>query len=298
MNKLEIQQRVLQNGKPLDLDKFEWDKETKTFLTNENNLVLDFAEIDNCIFNTGDNCIFKTGDYCIFKTGDYCTFKTGWYCTFKTAWDCIFNTGGNCTFKTGDYCTFKTAWDCIFNTGDRCVIVNHNVFEVIQPKKGDIIQICPYEIKGHLVNGVYSITGKNSIIVDEILSEIISNKGNFYKVINHGETKQSFLIEKEINGKKYYSHGATLKEAMESLIFKISDRDLSKWKHLSLESEVNFEEAIMLYRDITGACSEGTKYFVDRNIDKKKDKYSIVELLEITKNQYGYETFTNFFNKN
>ena len=313
MNKLEIQQRVLQNGKPLDLRKFEWDEKTRTFSTNENSLVLDFAGIDNCTFDTGNNCTFKTDDNCtfdtgynctfdtgyrcIFKTGEGCTFKTGYRCTFDTGYNCTFDTGYRCIFKTCDGCTFDTGNNCTFKTGVRCVIINHNVFEVIQPKKGDIIQTCPYEIKGHLVNGVYSITGKNSIIADEILSEIISKKGNVYKVINHGETKQSFLIEKEINGKKYYSHGATIKGAMKSLVFKISDRDLSKWKHLNLDSEVSFEEAIMLYRDITGACSEGTKYFVDMNIDKKKDKYSIIELLEITKNQFGYKTFKNFFNK-
>jgi hypothetical protein len=147
------------------------------------------------------------------------------------------------------------------------------------------------------VNGIHSITGKKSIIADGILSEIISKKGNVYKVINHGETKKSFLVEKEINNKKYYSHGASLKEAKESLVFKISDRDLSKWEHLNLTSEISFEEAIMLYRDITGACREGTKYFVDNNVDKKKDKYSITELLEITKDRYGYSEFKNFFNK-
>jgi hypothetical protein len=129
------------------------------------------------------------------------------------------------------------------------------------------------------------------------LSEIISKKGNVYKVINRGDTKKSFLIEKEIHGKKYYSHGATLREAKENLIFKISDRDLSKWKDLNLKSEISFEDAVMLYRNITGACSEGAKYFVDNNIDKKKDKYLIAELLEITKNQYGYEVFNKFFNK-
>ena len=30
MNKEEIQQRILQNGKPLPLEKFEWNEETKT----------------------------------------------------------------------------------------------------------------------------------------------------------------------------------------------------------------------------------------------------------------------------
>jgi hypothetical protein len=292
MNKLEIQQRVLQYGRTLDLNKFEWDEKTKTFSTRANDLVFNFADVSNCNFNTGSHCTFKTNSYCTFKTDWNCNFKTGSYCTFKTDSDCNFITYNYCTFDTIAFCTFKT--------GDDCVIVNRSEFEVIQPKKGEIIQTCFKGKKGHLVNGIHSITGKKFIIADYIFSEIISKKGDVYKVINHGETKQSFLIEKEINGKKYYSHGATLREVQESLVFKISkisDRDLSKWKHLNLKSLIKFEEAIILYRDITGACSEGTKYFVDRNIDKKKDKYSITELLEITAGQYGYEAFKNFFNK-
>lgn len=98
MNKLEIQQRVLQNGKPLDLDKFEWDEKTTTFSTNECNLVLDFANINNCTFKTSSGCFFKTGSGCFFETYSQCTFDTS----------------DNCTFKTGYFCTFKTGSDCKF----------------------------------------------------------------------------------------------------------------------------------------------------------------------------------------
>jgi hypothetical protein len=175
------------------------------------------------------------------------------------------------------------------------IIRKRPFFEIIKPKEKEVIQLCPENLGGYLSNGLYK--GKPHIVADGILSEIVSKKSNVYKVINRGETKKSFLVEKEINNKKYYSHGATLKEAKESLVFKISDRDLSKWEHLTLQSEISFEDAVMLYRDITGACSEGTRYFVDNNIDKKKDKYSIAELLKITKNQYGYSEFKNFFNK-
>ena len=45
MDKLEVQQRVLQNGKPLDLDKFSWDENTNTFSSNEGYLVLDFKDV-------------------------------------------------------------------------------------------------------------------------------------------------------------------------------------------------------------------------------------------------------------
>jgi len=56
MKKEEIQQRVLQNGKPLDLNKFEWDEKTNTFSSSEDDLVLDFKEINFCTFNTGYSC--------------------------------------------------------------------------------------------------------------------------------------------------------------------------------------------------------------------------------------------------
>ena len=82
MTKQEVQKRVLQNGKPLDLDKFEWDEKTNTFTTQENDLMLDFDNMDNFNFNTGSNCSFRTGSDCNFNTGSYCNFKTGSDCNF------------------------------------------------------------------------------------------------------------------------------------------------------------------------------------------------------------------------
>ena len=69
MTKQEVQKRVLQNGKPLDLDKFEWDEKTNTFTTQENDLMLDFDNMDNFNFNTGSNCSFRAGSNCNFDKG-------------------------------------------------------------------------------------------------------------------------------------------------------------------------------------------------------------------------------------
>ena len=98
MNKQEISKRVLQNGKPLSLDKFTWDNKTRTFSSKEKSLMIDFKGIDNCTFNTGSDCTFNTYSYCTFNTGSVCTFNTGSYCTFKTYSDCTFKTGLGCTF--------------------------------------------------------------------------------------------------------------------------------------------------------------------------------------------------------
>ncbi|NBP60374.1 MAG: hypothetical protein EBU53_04620 [Proteobacteria bacterium] len=53
LTKIEVQKRVLLDGKPLDLYKFNWDGETKTFSSRECYLVFDFANINNCTFDTG-----------------------------------------------------------------------------------------------------------------------------------------------------------------------------------------------------------------------------------------------------
>jgi hypothetical protein len=62
MKKQEVQQRVLQDGKPLDLDKFNWNEGMKTFSSNEYGLVLDFKGIVGCTFNTGEECVVARRD--------------------------------------------------------------------------------------------------------------------------------------------------------------------------------------------------------------------------------------------
>ncbi len=78
MRKKEVQKRVLQNGKPLSLNKFKWDSKTNTFSSREGSLVLDFEGMPGCTFKTGSDCTFKTWSDCTFKTGFGCTFKYDW----------------------------------------------------------------------------------------------------------------------------------------------------------------------------------------------------------------------------
>jgi len=289
MDKKQVQQRVLQNGKPLALSKFTWDKKTRTFASLEDNLVVDFAGIDDCTFTTGYDCTFDTGGGCTFTTGGDCTFTTGYDCTFKTGWRCTFDTGWRCTFKTGCDCTFKTGWRCTFKTGSgctfktgsgctfdtwnnctfdtgsgctfktgvQCVIARRDVFEVIQPQDGETIKLCPYGVSGYLTmkgDDWYNADGEECVIADGILSKVVSKKNGVYRVINHGQDKQSYLIERD----GCYAHGDTLKEAKESLRYKITERDTSRYEGYTLETKLSLDECITMYRTITGACARGS----------------------------------------
>ena len=120
MTKQEVQQRVLQNGKPLSLDKFEWDEKTKTFSSNENDLVLDFKGVDNLTINCRN--------YCTINCESFCTINCGYYCTI------------NCRY----YCTINPK-------GDECVVVRRDVYEIIEIPEGKKIRLNEYGVKGYKV---------------------------------------------------------------------------------------------------------------------------------------------------
>ena len=129
------------------------------------------------------------------------------------------------------------------------------------------------------------------LFADNILAKIIGKKKNVYKIQICGQTKVSYCIE--VDG--VFSHGETIKQAKESLIYKISDRDTSKYDNYTLDTVVTFEEAIKMYRTITGACEGGTKHFVENVLQDKRKKYTVKEVIELTKGQYNNDRLQEFF---
>lgn len=105
--------------------------------------------------------------------------------------------------------------------------------------------------------------------------------------------KVTYLVT---DGDGRWAHGDTLKEAKEDLIYKISDRDTSKYESLKLDSVLTKAEAIQCYRTITGACAAGTKGFVT-SLPLVKEEYTISEIITLTAGHYGADTFRAFFTK-
>lgn len=128
--------------------------------------------------------------------------------------------------------------------------------------------------------------------VDGIMTEIISTRGKVSTVKIVGKKELSFLVT---DGKGKFDHGKSIKEAKSDLVFKISTRNKEDFKHLKLDSVVTFEKGIEAYRVITGACSSGTKHFVETFLKDVKKKYTISEIIKATKGQYGSNEFAKFF---
>ena len=127
---------------------------------------------------------------------------------------------------------------------------------------------------------------KGFTIADGILARIIHSRGALKKVMICGQTKTSWLASDD---KGNHAHGDTMREAREELAFKTGDRDVSQYRNLPLDIVKTPKEWAFVYRNITGACGQGTKMFMARQ--KLKKSYTLSEIIAATNGAYGHESF-------
>ena len=128
--------------------------------------------------------------------------------------------------------------------------------------------------------------------IDGIFCEVIKQNKNILTV--KIENRKAYIFAK--NG--IYAHGNTVKQAYFDWLFKTSDRDTSRYKHLKLNSKNSLEFWVIAYRTITGACSFGTNNYLENNKDKYKSEMTLEEVFKATEGQYGSSTFKAFFQNN
>jgi hypothetical protein len=138
---------------------------------------------------------------------------------------------------------------------------------------------------------------KGFLFADGLLSRIVDTKQSrggalVHKVVAVGKSKTSYCIE--VDGT--YSHGDTIKEARESLMYKIGERDKSAYQGWKLDRKITAKEAITSYRVITGACEAGVRWFVQSN-GKLKKMYTPQEVIDLTNGQFGNKEYAAFFSE-
>ena len=133
------------------------------------------------------------------------------------------------------------------------------------------------------------------MFADNILQRIISTKKKgdliIYRTQKIGSKEKQFCVKRD----SVFSHGKTLKEAIEDLQYKISDRDITEFKTWTKSTKVTKSKMIEAYRKITGACVLGVKDFVENN--KIKNKITVEEVINVTTGKYGHSEFVRFFNR-
>jgi len=135
-------------------------------------------------------------------------------------------------------------------------------------------------------------------LIDRIFAEVINRKIK--------DNIEIFKLKKICSEEYFFSvvkgnlaaHGKGLKGALLDLRFKEENRDVSSYESLTLDSELSFEDIVICYRVITGACQFGVDKFIEENLENPKEKYKIREIVKLTEDQYGGEVFLKFFQEN
>ncbi len=121
------------------------------------------------------------------------------------------------------------------------------------------------------------------VSADRILTEVVSKKGNVYKVKKLHSSKEFYLV----TDGETHAHGETLAKAKEDFRFKLTSEKL-KSEPIKADTVIT----INYYRLITGACEMGVKSWMQQN-NISKESYKASELLPILEktNAYGLEKF-------
>ena len=141
----------------------------------------------------------------------------------------------------------------------------------------------------HLKDGDY-VDGRY-IYCDGILTHIKHKRKVEGYTLYIGRIKNKHVV----SDGEFYAHCKSLREGIADIAFKrAADRGADQYKGMSLDTELTVAECVTMYRIITGACRAGSEAFVN-SLGELKEKYTIKEMLEITKGQYNSERFAEFF---
>jgi len=183
--------KITKDGVALDPKLYTIDEANRTFISEENGLVIDFAgksdwlfrirnyctvTADNdcfidarngCNITTGDRAVMRVCDNSTITAGDRCTITTKHNCTITTGERCTLDTGSGCNITTGDGCTIDADYKCHISTshnavirayaysvitgGKNCVVIRRVTNEVIKLVAGQTIRLNGYDVEGYEV---------------------------------------------------------------------------------------------------------------------------------------------------
>lgn len=142
--------------------------------------------------------------------------------------------------------------------------------------------------------GTKSINSYQIYSIDDTLTIIYSIHKN---VARAGIVMEDLTIKKcyVVKGQNKFAHGETIKKAMQSLQEKIFEEmdteqaiDEFKKHFTDLNKKYKASEFYTWHHILTGSCEMGRKAFAQNHgIDLSKDKFTIGEFINLTKNDYG-----------
>lgn len=132
------------------------------------------------------------------------------------------------------------------------------------------------------------------IYADGVLSKILHTKtlDDFTIYVTTDTNHYNFLVRRG----DVFAHGYTLKSAMRDLDFKFKREErTAKIRACTKDTVFTKEEAIELFRNVTGACQAGTNHFLRLHPEfTDETTFILADILNHVKGEFGYRSFYDF----
>ncbi len=154
--------------------------------------------------------------------------------------------------------------------------------------------VCSMPSLSALRDGFITPCGKY-IVIDDIISEIISHTSNVYKtrLSNRFPFDYLYIIT---DGNGTYAYGHTPYIALKALKRRLANRIKAEdYKHLTLSDTLSYDEAMICFYTITDYTCYGVHH---AKIYKKQEEFTIAQIIERSKGLYSGQVFENFFKNN
>ena len=133
---------------------------------------------------------------------------------------------------------------------------------------------------------------KRYVYADGILTHVRGCKKIGDYIVYIGKIKGRNVV----SDGEVYAHCDKLSDGIQDIAFKrAKNRGAEQYRGLDLDTEMPIDDAVTMYRIITGACRQGSQAFVDSLGDKRKERYTIREMIELTRGQFGADHFAEFW---
>ena len=206
--------------------------------------------------------------------------------------------------SSGDYSKAASSGDCskAASSGDygACSALGYRA--AVMGDIGNLLMCSEYNKQLKPVGGLCAIVDGKAIkektwyivqknkwvevdFTDGVFSYVLSSKLGVKKL----KTENGKILYLVTSG-KFSAHGESIKEARESIVYKIQDRDLTVYKNMPVDTIKTPKEWAAVYHVVTGACIAGCEDFM-KGKGKLKKQYTLDEILEQTKGAYGHDKF-------
>lgn len=122
LTKQQIQERISKNGSTLDLDKFSWDENTRTLVSEEDTLTMNFIGIDDLTITAKDFCTITTGNNSKIVSGSRSSIRTGLNAKLDVGHQSVVHVGEKSNVLAKDHCIIKGDCRSTFHLGSYALV--------------------------------------------------------------------------------------------------------------------------------------------------------------------------------